>query len=111
MYIRRGKISLGDVVHERNGIRFTWDRDKGEANLRKHRVQLEAACEVFFDPLIRLHRSEMLGGEERETAIGLTEGWRLLVVVYTFRAEAIRIISARPATAGERTVYEGTKTP
>lgn len=106
MYIRRGKISLGDVVHERNGIRFTWDRGKAESNLRKHRISLEMACEVFFDPLIRLERSEMLGGEERETAIGLTEGWRLLVVVYTFRAEAIRIISARPATAAERERYE-----
>jgi uncharacterized DUF497 family protein len=48
----------------------------------------------------------MLGGEEREAAIGLTEGWRLLVVVYTFREEAIRIISARPATAAERSLYE-----
>ncbi len=93
-------------MHERNGIRFTWDRGKAESNLRKHRISLEMACEVFFDPLIRLERSEMLGGEEREMAIGLTEGWRLLVVVYTFREEAIRIISARPATAAERSLYE-----
>jgi uncharacterized DUF497 family protein len=111
MYIRRGRLSVGDVVQERNGIRFTWDRDKGESNLRKHRVSLEAACEVFSDPFIRLHRSEMLGGEERETAIGLTEDWRLLVVVYTFRQEGIRIISARPATAGERSVYEDSAAP
>jgi uncharacterized DUF497 family protein len=95
MYIRRGKISLGDVVHDRNGIRFTWDRGKAESNLRKHRISLETACEVFFDPLIRLDRSEMLGGEEREAAIGLTEGWRLLVVVYTFGKR--RSGSFRPA--------------
>jgi uncharacterized DUF497 family protein len=99
-------MSLGDVVHERHGIRFTWDRGKAESNLRKHRVSLETASEIFFDPLIRLERSEMLGGEEREAAIGLTEGWRLVVVVYTFREEAIRIISARPATAAERSLYE-----
>jgi uncharacterized DUF497 family protein len=111
MYIRRGMMSLGDAVHERNGIRFTWDRGKAESNLRKHRVALEVACEVFSDPLIRLHRSEMLGGEARETAIGLTEGWRLLVVVYTFRKEGIRIISARPATAGERSLYEDSTAP
>lgn len=111
MYIRHGRISAGDVVHERNGICFTWDREKGESNLRKHRVSLEVACEVFFDPLIYLRRSDMLGGEERETAIGLTEGWRLLVVVYTFREEAIRLISARPATAGERSFYEDSTAP
>lgn len=110
-YIQRGRLSVGDVVHERNGIRFTWDREKGESNLRKHRVSIEVACEVFSDPLIRLHRSEMLGGEERETAMGLTESWRLLVVVYTFRKEGIRIISARPATWGERNTYEGSATP
>lgn len=111
MYIRRGSIPAGDVVHERNGIRFTWDRGKAESNLRKHRVSFETACEVFFDPLIRLYRSEMLDGEEREMAIGLTEGWRLLAVVYTFRTEAIRIISARPATSAERSTHEDSAAP
>jgi len=111
MYIRRGSIPAGDVVLERNGIRFTWDRGKAESNLRKHRVSFETACEMFFDPLIRLYRSEMLDGEEREMAIGLTEGWRLLAVVYTFRTEAIRIISARPATSAERSFYEDSTAP
>jgi len=32
---------------------------------------------------------------------------RLLVVVYTWRSENIRIISARPAEAHEREDYEG----
>lgn len=105
MYIRHGSIPAGDVVLERNGIRFTWDRGKVESNVRKH-VSFETACEVFFDPLIRLYRSEMLDGEEREMAIGLTADWRLLAIVYTFRAEAIRIISARPATSTERSFYE-----
>ena len=53
----------------------------------------------------------MLGGEERETAMGLTESWRLLVVVYTFRKEGIRIISARLATWGERNTYEDSAAP
>ncbi|HYO16292.1 MAG TPA: BrnT family toxin [Thermoanaerobaculia bacterium] len=99
-------MPLGDVVHERNGIRFTWDRGKADLNLRKHGVSFETACEIFFDPLVRLLRSEMLGGEDRETAIGMTESWNVLVVVYTFRKEAIRIISARPATPRERDAYE-----
>jgi uncharacterized DUF497 family protein len=101
-YIHRGRFVAGNVAHERNGIRFNWDRKKAEINLRKHGVSFDAACEIFFDPLIHLHRSEMLGGEKRETAIGLTEGWQQLAVVYTFREEAIRIISARPVTPGER---------
>jgi len=105
-YIHRGRFGAGNVAHERNGIRFNWDREKAESNLRKHGVSFDDACEIFFDPLIHLHRSEMLGGEKRETAIGLTAGWQQLAVVYTFREEAIRIISARPVTPGERRLYE-----
>jgi uncharacterized DUF497 family protein len=106
MYIRRGRLSPGDVVHEWNGIRFVWNRDKAESNLRKHGVSFEAACEVIFDPFVSLLSSTMIGGEERETTIGLTEDWNLLVIVCTFRAEVIRIISARPATSRERAAYE-----
>lgn len=104
-------MSGGEAVHDRNGVRFVWNREKAESNLRKHGVSFQMACEVFFDPFVRLLRSDMLGGEEREVVIGITEGWRLLVIVYTFRTEAIRIISARPATRGERTIYEDTAAP
>jgi uncharacterized DUF497 family protein len=107
-YIQGGKILLGDVVHRRNDVHFVWDRWKAENNVRKHGITFETACEAFFDPLIHLLRSEVLGGEERETAIGMTEGWRLLVVAYTLREEAIRLISARTATPGERRHYEET---
>jgi uncharacterized DUF497 family protein len=111
MYIRGGRIVPGDVVHERNDLRFVWDRGKAQSNFRKHAVSFENACEIFFDPFVHLLRSEMLGGEEREAAIGMTEGWRLLIVVYTFRSEAIRIISARLATPGERNLYEDSTAP
>ena len=104
-------MSGGEVFHDRNGLRFVWNREKAESNLRKHGVSFQTACEVFFDPFVRLLRSEMLGGEEREAVIGITVDWRLLVVVYTFRTEAIRVISARPATSGERTLYEDTTAP
>lgn len=95
-----------DVVHRTNDITFVWDEKKAKSNLQKHGVALETACEVFFDPFVRVVDSGVIGGEERESAMGLTQGWRLLVVVYTFRAEAIRIISARPATSHERAAYE-----
>jgi len=50
-------------------------------------------------------------GEERESAIGMTTGWVLLVVVYTFREDSIRVISARPATSRERENYEDSAAP
>jgi uncharacterized DUF497 family protein len=64
------------------------------------------ACEVFFDPLIRVEDASV-GNELREAAIGLTEDWTLLFIVHMLRdGETIRIISARPATGPERRAYE-----
>lgn len=45
-------------------------------------------------------------GEERFVTIGSDALGRVLVVVYTYREDIIRIISARRATSGERKQYE-----
>jgi len=44
--------------------------------------------------------------EERWVTMGLDATGRVLVVVYTWRAESVRLISARKATARERRRYE-----
>jgi hypothetical protein len=88
------------------GQRFCWDSDKAGSNLVKHSVRFEQACEIFFDPFIRLLDATP-ENEAREAALGLTEDWTLLFVVYLVREEeTIRIISARPATREERRLYE-----
>jgi len=100
-----------DVVHRLNGIDFVWDRRKATANLQKHAVTLLSACEVFFDPFVRLLRSEAVDGEEREVVVGMTAEWKLLVVAYTLREDSIRLISARPASYQERSHYEDEPAP
>jgi uncharacterized DUF497 family protein len=45
--------------------------------------------------------------EERFVIIGLDALGRILVVVYTWRGDNIRLISARKATPRERQQYEG----
>ena len=88
------------------GQRFVWNAEKAAANESKHGVRFETACEVFFDPLVRL---EEAGAEDeaRDAAVGFTEDWRLLFVVHLIREDdTIRIVSARPATAQERRAYE-----
>ena len=88
------------------GQRFVWDSEKASSNASKHGVSFEVACEVFFDPLIRIEDASA-GGEVRDAAIGLTEDWTLLFVVHILReGDTIRIISARPATLQERRSYE-----
>ena len=44
--------------------------------------------------------------EERWITVGMDSLARILVVVYTWRNERIRLISARPATRGETRQYE-----
>ena len=94
------------VTYELHGQVFEWDAAKAAANLRKHNISFEQACEVFFDPFVCLVDASD-SGEAREAAIGLTEDWSVLLVVHVVRdADTIRIVSARTATPAERRDYE-----
>jgi len=95
-----------NVNYTLHGIKFEWDDDKASTNLRKHQISFETACEIFLDPFIKLVDEEEVDGELREAAIGMTVDWRLLYVVYVFRDDVVRIISARPVTTVERKQYE-----
>jgi hypothetical protein len=95
-----------DIHFSYHGQRFIWDSEKASGNASKHGVSFELACQVFFDPLIRIEDAST-GEEQRDAAIGLTEDWTLLFVVHLLREDdIIRIISARLATAQERRAYE-----
>jgi uncharacterized DUF497 family protein len=85
---------------------FEWDRDKNAANIAKHNIDFDDAIGVFYDPVI-LRRSDR-NGEERWTALGRA-GDRLMVVVFTRRADVIRIISARRARKNEKREYRNTE--
>ena len=85
---------------------FQFDPAKAAGNLRKHGGSFADAEAVFMDPLA-LHRIDPdAEGEERFVAIGAGSAGHLLVVVYTLRGEAIRLISARRATPVEIRAYE-----
>ena len=65
---------------------------------------------VFSDPLARIHDDpDHSESEHREIIVGNSARGRLLVVSFTERADAIRIISARRATRHEREDYENAK--
>lgn len=94
------------VHYSIHGIRFEWDTAKAVANRRKHGVEFEQACEVFFDPFLRVLDARREGEEAREAVLGLTQDWRLLYVVFVEREEVFRIVSARRAIRVERRLYE-----
>jgi uncharacterized DUF497 family protein len=86
---------------------FAWDSWKAAANLKKHGVDFREAATVFDDPISTTYPDiDHSSLERRFVMIGASARKRVLVVAYTERDEAIRIISARLATRRERTFYE-----
>ena len=88
-------------------MRFEWDGDKAEANLRKHRISFDEAMTVFLDPLAAsFDDPDHSTGERRFITVGYSSKHRLLVVAHAERGAIVRIISARLAGAKERKRHE-----
>jgi uncharacterized protein len=85
-------------------MRYEWDPTKAEANWRKHGVSFADAVAVFGDERA-LTLEDSHPDEERYVTLGMDAFARVLVVVYTWRGEVIRLISVRKATRAERAQY------
>ncbi len=86
---------------------FEYDPQKAQTNWQKHNVSFAEAEFVFYDPLAIHDIDPDATDEERFIAVGMGNSGLLLVVVYTMRGEAVRLISARHATRQETKAYEG----
>lgn len=95
-----------DIQRTIQGIDFKWDANKASHNQTKHGVSFELACNAFFDPFIVTLDDEIINGELRYTAVAMTTTWQILYIVYVWRGDTLRLISARPATSHERKAYE-----
>ena len=84
---------------------YQWDPDKSRPNYRKHDVLFSDAVSVFTDEQAITIRDDY-AEEERFVTMGRDAFERVIVVVYTWRGDDIRIISARKATRRERRQYE-----
>ena len=82
-----------------------WDPEKAAANLRKHGVDFADAVTALSDDMA-LSTPEDTEEENRSVTLGMDALGRLLVVVYTWRGDEVRVISARRATPAERREYE-----
>jgi uncharacterized DUF497 family protein len=86
---------------------FEWDDAKAAANERKHGVSFTEAMTVFADPMsLTGYDPDHSDDEDRYITMGHSADARLLVVSHADRGEAVRIISARVASRGERKDYE-----
>jgi uncharacterized DUF497 family protein len=88
-------------------LQFEWDEAKAARNLEKHGVAFDEASSVFRDLLAKVVPDPTdPSGEDRAIMMGHSDQGRLLLVVFTERADRIRIISAREPTRRERHGYE-----
>lgn len=86
---------------------YTWNVRKASANLRKHGVSFEEAATVFLDSgAWTFYDPDHSEAEHRFITIGFSDRHRILFLAHAEVDEATtRIISARKATARERSAY------
>jgi uncharacterized protein len=87
-------------------MRVDWDPEKAKSNFQKHGVRFSDAEIVLYDLTALTSEDVEAEGEQRFISIGRDVITRIIVVVYTYRGEDIRLISARKATKRERKAYE-----
>ena len=84
---------------------FEWDEEKDRINFMKHGIHFRTAAKVFLDPNKLIREDEEHPEELRYDILGRVG--KILFVVCAFRDQnAIRMISARLATAPEKERYE-----
>ncbi len=85
---------------------FEWDKSKDRENQSKHGIPFADTFGVFEDPNA-VTLEDFRSVEQRYVTIGMDAFGRILVVVYTWRGDNIRIIFARKAVRYEVKQYEG----
>jgi hypothetical protein len=83
---------------------FEWDKAKREANLRDHGFDFVDFPSLFEHRIVETIDDRFDYGETRIRCLGEIDG-RVYVVIYTWRGENRRIISASKANVREQRTY------
>ncbi len=88
-------------------MRFEWDEEKNQKNIRKHKVSFDEAKTVFYDDNAYCEYDEEHSiDEDRFKMIGMSYKDRALVVSHCIRYDdVIRIITARAVDEDEKILY------
>jgi hypothetical protein len=85
-------------------MRYLWDENKRQANLKKHGLDFVDAERIFAGPLVLFEDKRLDYGEQRMIAIGLLDSL-VVLVVHVEADDVIRIISMRKADSDETELY------
>ena len=89
-------------------MRFEWDEEKNQENIRKHGLDFADAWQIFDSPRLTTLDTKEDYGEDRFLGMGFLKNF-VVVVVYTEpKEETTRIISLRKALKHERRQFEET---
>ncbi len=87
-------------------MKFEWDDQKNEANIRKHGIDFADVVEMFDHPMLTQLDTRRDYGEDRWIGIGLLRNIVAVTVYLEWEdEETIRIISARKAERYESKEY------
>jgi len=87
-----------------SGTGFDWD-DANVRHLRRHRVSPSEFEQVLDNGPVELdYQTE--DGEDRYKSLGVTDGGRVIVTVWTIRNARIRPVTAYPAGRRLRRLFE-----
>lgn len=88
-------------------MKIEYDLEKAASNPLQHEgVTFTEAEAVLFDPFALTREDADAKGEQRFVSLDMGMKGRILVVVYTYREETIRLISAWKANQPQRNQYE-----
>lgn len=76
-------------------MRFIWDQEN-ISHIARHDVSPREAEEAMLSDSLLLDQ-QSVDGEERFVEIGFTHAARFLIVVYTLRGDAVRVVTAYSA--------------
>ena len=83
---------------------FEWDPKKNRTNRQKHGIDFIDAVAIFSGPIVEGLDERFSDGEPRIIAYGQL-GPHVIAVVFCWRNDCRRIISARKATRSESRTY------
>lgn len=90
-----------------NAAGFEWDEGNVDKNWEKHEIRAFECEQVFFNRPIVVKDDEKHSRDERRFfALGRTDAYRLIFIVFTLRKERIRVISATPMSRRELEVFK-----
>ncbi len=96
-----------DCLELDNVIGFDWDDGNLYKNEKKHGIRWQEIEEVFFNqPLLLSEDAKHSSYEFRCVAYGRCNSYKKLTIIFTKRANKIRVISARDMSKKERIYYE-----